>query len=369
MNQSLTKDQDYSVWLKKLKTKVRQVQIKAAVKVNSELLWFYWELGQDIVDKQKNAKWGYGFLKQLSKDLSAEFPDMKGFSLSNLKYIKQWYVFYSQEINKSQPTVGQNVHQEPSIGQQLVGQLTHVPWGHNIVIISKCKNPNEALFYIQKTIQNNWSRSVLTHHIESDLFHREGKAITNFELTLPAPQSDLAKETLKDPYNFDFLTLTEKHDEKELENALVNHVTKFLLELGAGFSYLGQQYKLEISGDEFFLDLLFYHVKLHCYVVVELKAVKFKPEFAGKLNFYVSAVDGMLKSELDNPTIGMLICKSKNDMVVEYSLKDVHKPIGVSEYIITKNLPQEFKSSLPSIEELEAELDGFAQQNGGDEDE
>jgi predicted nuclease of restriction endonuclease-like (RecB) superfamily len=369
MNQSLTKDQDYSVWLKKLKTKVRQVQIKAAVKVNSELLWFYWELGQDIVDKQKNAKWGYGFLKQLSKDLSAEFPDMKGFSLSNLKYIKQWYVFYSQEINKSQPTVGQNVHQEPSIGQQLVGQLTHVPWGHNIVIISKCKNPNEALFYIQKTIQNNWSRSVLTHHIESDLFHREGKAITNFELTLPAPQSDLAKETLKDPYNFDFLTLTEKHDEKELENALVNHVTKFLLELGAGFSYLGQQYKLEISGDEFFLDLLFYHVKLHCYVVVELKAVKFKPEFAGKLNFYVSAVDGMLKSELDNPTIGMLICKSKNDMVVEYSLKDVHKPIGVSEYIITKNLPQEFKSSLPSIEELEAELDSFAQQNGGDEDE
>jgi len=294
---------------------------------------------------------------------------MKGFSLSNLKYIKQWYVFYSQEINKSQPTVDQNVPQELSIGQQLVGQLTQVPWGHNIVIISKCKNPNEALFYIQKTIQNNWSRAVLTHHIESDLFYREGKAITNFELTLPAPQSDLAKETLKDPYNFDFLSLTEKHDEKELENALVNHVTKFLLELGAGFSYLGQQYKLEISGDEFFIDLLFYHVKLHCYVVVELKAVKFKPEFAGKLNFYVSAVDGMLKSELDNPTIGMLICKSKNDMVVEYSLKDVHKPIGVSEYIITKNLPKKFKSSLPSIEEIEAELDGFAQQNGDIENE
>lgn len=259
--------------------------------------------------------------------------------------------------------------QEQVIGQQLVALLTQVPWGHNIVIISKCKNPNEAFFYIQKTIQNNWSRAVLTHHIESDLFHREGKAITNFKITLPAPQSDLAKETLKDPYNFDFLTLTEKHDEKELENALVNHVTKFLLELGTGFSYLGQQYKLEISGDEFFIDLLFYHVKLHCYVVVELKAVKFKPEFAGKLNFYVSAVDGILKSKLDNPTIGILICKSKNDMVVEYTLKDVHKPIGVSEYIITKNLPQEFKSSLPSIEELEAELDGFAQQNGDSEDE
>ena len=268
-----------------------------------------------------------------------------------LKYIKQWYLFYSQEIGKSQQAVGQK-----PIAKQAVSQLIQIPWGHNIAIISKCKNLDEALFYIQKTIQNNWSRSVLTHHIESDLFKREGKAITNFKATLPEPQSDLARETLKDPYNFDFLTLTEKHNEKELENALINHVTKFLLELGAGFSYIGQQYKLEVSGDEFFIDLLFYHVKLHCYVVVELKAVKFKPEFAGKLNFYVSAVDGILKSEQDNTSIGILICKSKNDTVVEYALKDVHKPIGVSEYIITKNLPDEFKSSLPSIEDIEAEL-------------
>jgi len=216
----------------------------------------------------------------------------------------------------------------------------------------------EALFYIQKTIQNNWSRSVLTHHIESNLFKREGKAITNFKATLPEPQSDLARETLKDPYSFDFLALTERHNEKELENALVNHVTKFLLELGAGFSYMGRQYKLEIEGDEFFIDLLFYHVELHCYVVVELKTVKFKPEFAGKLNFYISAVDDILKSKRDNPSIGILICKSKKNTVVEYALKDVHKPIGVSEYIITKNLPEEFKSSLPSIEEIEAELSG-----------
>jgi predicted nuclease of restriction endonuclease-like (RecB) superfamily len=343
MNHSLKKDKDYSVWLKELKNRVRLVQIKAAVKVNSELLLFYWELGQDIAEKQKNTKWGDGFLKQLSIDLSAEFPDMKGFSLRNLKYTKQWYLFYSKEIEKN---------------QQAVAQLIQIPWGHNIVIISKCKNPDEAFFYIQKTIQNNWSRSVLTHHIESNLFKREGKAITNFKATLPAPQSDLARETLKDPYNFDFLTLTERHDEKELEGALVNHVTRFLLELGAGFSYIGQQYKLEISGDEFFIDLLFYHVKLHCYVVVELKAVKFKPEFAGKLNFYISAVDGILKSEQDNTTIGILICKSKNDTVVEYALKDVHKPIGVSEYMITRNLPDEFKSSLPSIEEIEAELSG-----------
>ncbi len=354
MKQALIQNKTYYSWLKELKHKVRLVQIKAAVKVNSELLQFYWELGQDIADKQRNAKWGDGFLKQLSIDLSSEFPDMKGFSLSNLKYIKQWYLFYSQEIGKSQQAVGQK-----PIAKQAVSQLVQIPWGHNIAIISKCKNLDEALFYIQKTIQNNWSRSVLTHHIESDLFKREGKAITNFKATLPEPQSDLARETLKDPYNFDFLTLTEKYNEKELENALINHVTKFLLELGAGFSYIGQQYKLEVSGDEFFIDLLFYHVKLHCYVVVELKAVKFKPEFAGKLNFYVSAVDGILKSEQDNTSIGILICKSKNDTVVEYALKDVHKPIGVSEYIITKNLPDEFKSSLPSIEDIEAELTGM----------
>lgn len=374
MKYPLTKDKDYSAWLKELKNKVRLVQIKAAVKVNTELLLFYWELGRDIADKQKGARWGEGFLKQLSLDLSSEFPDMKGFSLRNLKYIKQWYAFWHKKIiakppdsqlafENSQQPVDQNSQKIPlqvkkSFGQQVVAQLMQIPWGHNIVIISKCKNPEEACFYLQKTIQNNWSRSVLTHHLESNLFKREGKSITNFEATLPTPQSDLARETLKDPYNFDFLTLTEKHNEKELEDALVNHVTRFLLELGAGFSYIGQQYRLEVSGDEFYIDLLFYHVKLHCYVVVELKSVKFKPEFAGKLNFYVSAVDEILKSEQDNATIGILICKSKNDTVVEYALKDVHKPIGVSEYIITKNLPDEYKTSLPSIEEIEAELSG-----------
>lgn len=276
----------------------------------------------------------------MSIDLHEEFPGMKGFSERNLKYIRQWYQFFRKS---------------DSIGQQLVAQI---PWGHNIAILSKCKNTVEAIFYIQKTIQNNWSRAVLIHHIESGLYSREGKAITNFQTTLPAPHSDLARQTMKDPYNFDFLTLREKHDEKELENALVKHVTKFLLELGAGFSFIGRQYRLEVAGDEYFVDLLFYHVKLHCYIVIELKAVKFKPEFAGKLNFYVSAVDGILKTKIDNPTIGIIICKSKNDTVVEYALKDIHKPIGVSEYIITKNLPDDLKSSLPSIEEIEAELGG-----------
>jgi len=340
MNKSLITDKDYYLFINDIKSRIKKSQIKAAVSVNQALLNLYWDMAAQIVEKQKHTSWGDGFLKQLSKDLQSEFPDIKGFSLRNLKYMRQWFLFWSQDS---------------LIGQQLVAQI---PWGHNLIIMSKTQNHDQALFYVQKTIQNNWSRAVLAHHIESDLYARDGKAITNFQTTLPEPQSDLARQTLKDPYNFDFLTIREKHDEKELEDALVNHVTKFLLELGVGFSYIGRQQKLEVGSDDFFIDLLFYHVKLHCDVVIELKAVKFKPEFAGKLNFYVSAVDGILKSEQDNPTIGILICKSKNDTVVEYALKDIHKPIGVSEYIITRSLPDEFKSSLPSIQEIEAELEG-----------
>jgi len=278
---------------------------------------------------------------------------MKGFSLRNLHYMRQWYQFWSGTNSIVQQAAAQL--DNALYVQQLVSQI---PWWHNVIIISKIKDQGEALFYVQQTIQNNWSRAVLTHHIESRLFQRNGKAVTNFKATLPAPQSDLAQQILKDPYNFDFLLLRKKHDEKELEDALIEHVTRFLLELGAGFSYIGRQYKLEVGGDEYYIDLLFYHTRLHCFVVIELKAVKFKPEFAGKLNFYVSAVDGILKTEQDNPTIGLIICKSKNDVVVEYALKDIHKPIGVSEYLITKNLPIEFQSSLPSIEQIEAELGG-----------
>ena len=343
-------DKKYSAWLKELKSRIRSVQLKAALKVNTELLNFYWELGADIVAKQAAAKWGDGFIARLSRDLMVEFPEMKGFSLSNLKYIKQWYLFYIGHESISQQLVGQLKKVK---AQQLVAQI---PWGHNLVIISKVNGINEALFYVQKTIQNNWSRALLTHQIESGLYEREGKAVNNFKATLPAPQSDLAHQTLKDPYIFDFLALRDKHDEKEMEDGLISQVTRFLLEMGSGFSYIGRQYRLEVGGDEFFVDLLFYHTRLHCYVVVELKAVKFKPEFAGKLNFYVSAVDGILKTEEDNPTIGILICKSRNKTVVEYALKDIHKPIGVSEYMITRNLPEALKSSLPSIEEIEAEL-------------
>jgi predicted nuclease of restriction endonuclease-like (RecB) superfamily len=339
MGINLVKTPEYRTFIQAIKQRIQSSQIKAAIAVNQELLRLYWDLAAQIVEKQREAAWGDGFLAQISQDLKAEFPDMKGFSVRNLEGMRQWYRFWSDDS---------------AIALQVVAQI---PWGHNLTIVAKIKNPDEAMFYVQKTIQNNWSRSVLTHQIEAGLYQREGKAISNFEATLPAPQSDLARQTLKDPYNFDFLMLREKHDEQELENALIENITRFLLELGAGFSYLGRQYRLEVGGDEFFMDLLFYHVRLHCYVVIELKTVKFKPEFAGKLNFYISAVDGILKTEQDSPTIGLLICKSKNDTVVEYALRDVNKPIGVSEYMIAQQLPEEFRSSLPSIEAIEAELD------------
>ncbi len=344
LSQSFANSNEYKHWLGSLKNKVRNAQLKAAVSVNQELLRFYWELGTDIVEKQKNTSWGDGFIKQLSKDLTAEFPDLKGFSYSNIKYIRQWSLFWTTII---------------PIGQQAVGQLdkiTQIPWGHNVTIISKCNSTSEALYYVENTIAYGWSRSVLVHQIESGLWQREGKAISNFSNVLPQPQSDLASQTLKDPYVFDFLTLSKKHDERELETGLIDHITSFLLELGSGFAYVGRQMPLQVGEREFFLDLLFYHVKLHCYVVIELKTVDFEPEHAGKLNFYIKAVDELIRDTKDHPTIGILICKNKDKMVAEYALSDIHKPIGISEYKITQSLPDELKSSLPSIEELESEL-------------
>ena len=332
---------EYKEFIKRIKLKARQAQIRASVRVNSTLIEFYWELGEEIVLKQKNTNWGSGFLKNMSRDLMDEFPEVKGFSKRNLEFIRKWYLYYSQK---------------DSITKQVVSQLALIPWGHNIVIIQKSENITEALFYVQKTIENGWSRVVLRQQIVNQLFKREGKALTNFSATLPQAQSDLANELTKDPYQFDFLTLREKYNERELEDALMENMTKFLLELGQGFAFVGRQYKLVVGGDEFRIDLLFYHIKLACYVVVELKTVKFQPEFAGKLNFYISAVDGELKEKRDNATIGILICKSKNSTIVEYALKDINKPIGVSEYQLSHVLPKEFKSTLPSIEEIEEEL-------------
>ena len=350
----IIKSSEYNNWLRELKSKLKQSQIKASIKVNTVLLEFYWELGNDIVEKQKNSTWGSGFLKQLSVDLMAEFPDMKGFSYRNIKYIKQWYLFYSNiENEKGQQVVALL---ENTIAKQVVSQLIQIPWGHNIHIVSKCKNTKESLFYVNKTIENGWSRSVLVHQIESKLYERSGKAISNFETTLPKEQSDLANEFIKDPYNFDFLTLSENFKEKELESGLLEHITSFLLELGSGFAFIGKQKNLKVGQKDFYIDLLFYHIRMHCYVVVELKTVDFEPEFAGKLNFYIKAVDETIKAKEDKPTIGILLCKSKDKVVVEYSLSDIHKPMGISEYQLTHIVPEELKGSLPAIEDIEAEL-------------
>jgi len=335
---------EYKEFIQRIKIKAQQAQIKASVKVNSTLLEFYWELGQEIIEKQKIANWGSAFLKNMSKDLMREFPNMKGFSKRNLELIRKWYLYYSEKNE---------------ITKQAVSQLLLIPWGHNIVIVQKSKNVEEALFYVQKTIENSWSRSVLVHQVESLLYERQGKALSNFSNTLPKPQSDLANEILKDPYNFDFLTLTDDYKERELENALIDNVSSFLLELGSGFAFVGKQKHLQVGERDFYIDLLFYHTQMHCYVVIELKTVDFEPEFAGKLNFYLKAVDMEIKSDKDEPTIGILLCKGKDKTLVEYALSDIHKPMGVSEYELTHILPKELESSLPSIEEIEEELNSM----------
>ena len=269
-----------------------------------------------------------------------DFPQVKGFSPRNLKYIRQWRAYW----------------QEAEIGQQAVAQLLTIPWGHNLVILSKCENHAEVLYYVQQTQAHGWSRAVLTHQIESGLWHREGKAVSNFTRTLPAPQSDLAKQVLKDPYIFDFLSLTPEYDERELERALTEHITQFLLELGAGFAYMGRQVPLQVGEREFFIDLLFYHTRLHCHVVVELKTGDFEPEFAGKLNFYLKAVDEQLRGPHDAPSIGLLLCKGKDRLVAEYALSDIHKPLGLASYQLLRELPDALRGKLPSIEQWQAEL-------------
>lgn len=378
MGFDLIADREYKDWLSDIKLKVRNVQIKAALKVQTELLAFYWELGSDIVTKQTHARWGDGLIEQLSRDLMVEFPEMKGFSRSNLMYIKKWHLFYSsstlpsqnaqQDVSqlsteqKVQQPVGQIQEAEKvqrvvgQTGRQAIDLITEIPWGHNIAIITKCKNIDEALFYVQSTQAHNWSRSVLVHQIESGLYRREGRSVNNFAATLPKPQSDLALQTLKDPYIFDFLSMTKEYNERDLEKGLINHITHFLLELGAGFAFVGKQVQVQVGERDFFIDLLFYHVRLHCYVVVELKTVDFEPEHAGKLNFYIKAVDSKFRQEGDHPTIGILLCKNKDKLVAEYALSDIHKPIGVSEYQLTQSLPDNLKSSLPTVEEIEAEL-------------
>lgn len=371
----LLSDKNYKNWLVELKSKIQQSQIKAALAVNSQLIGLYWDLGKQIVEKQETANWGSGFIKQLSKDLKEEFPEMGGFSAKNLYRVRNFYLFYHQEFTKVAQVVRlleNSIQQQPvaelqndeneevtkvaQVAPELQNQLFMIPWGHHIMIMQKIKNVPEAVFYIQETINNNWSRAVLLHQIESNLYERQGKAVSNFHATLPQPQSDLVNQLLKDPYNFDFLQLTEKYNERDLEKSLTDHITQFLLELGAGFSFVGKQYEVSVGDKDYFIDLLFYHLKLRCFVVIELKVVDFQPEFAGKLNFYLNVIDDKLKHADDQPTIGIIICKTKNSVEAEYALKGIEKPIGISEYELNKVLPDELKSSLPSIEEIENEL-------------
>lgn len=331
---------EYKIFLHEIKERILSSQVKAALAVNSELITLYWEIGFRLHLKQKSEGWGAKTIERLANDLKSDFPDMKGFSHRNLKYM----VHFARE------------YPEFAIGQQLVAQI---PWGHNLLLLQKIASPEERLWYINKTIENGWSRNVLLHWIDSNLYGREGRAVTNFQSTLPSPQSDLAHQTLKDPYCFDFLALKKKFNEKELESGLLEHTQKFLLELGAGFAFVGRQYPLTVSDKEFFLDLLFYHLNLRCFVIVELKAKEFTPKDAGQMNFYLSVVDDLLRKPGDNPSIGLLLCKTKDKIIAEYALRDINKPIGISQYetALLESLPAELKASLPSIEDIEQELE------------
>ncbi len=333
-------DADYTQFLTTIKERLKVAQVRAALAANSELIQFYWELGFELVEKQKAHKWGGHFLEQFSQDMRQTFPEMQGFSVRNLQRMKQFATLYSKE----------------AITTQAVSQL---PWGHISRLIQMVKDQAVRDWYAQQTIKNGWSRSVLEMQIESGLHERQGtvsKKITNYHEHLPLPQSDLANEILKDPYNFDFLTISDKAHERAIEDALVTHVRDFLLELGQGFSFVGSQVPLTFDDQEFFVDLLFYHYKLHAFVVVELKATKFKPEHMGQLGFYLAVVDDQFRSPGDNQTIGILLCKSKNKVVAEYALRNIKAPIGVSEYTLSKSLPKELKSKLPTIEQIETEL-------------
>jgi predicted nuclease of restriction endonuclease-like (RecB) superfamily len=329
----------YVDWLADLKTRIHTAQQRATLAVNRELVLLYWQIGRDILARQAAQGWGAKVIERLAQDLRAAFPDMKGFSPRNLKYMRAFAEAWP----------------DAEFVQEVLAQL---PWYHQLALLDKLPGQETRRWYAAKAIEHNWSRNVLVMQIETRLLERSGTAVTNFAASLPKPQSDLARESLKDPYRFDFLGLTDEAQEREVEKALVKHVTEFLLELGAGFAFVGRQVLLDVGGDEFFIDLLFYHLKLRCYVVIELKGGKFKPEHLGQLGFYLTAVDAQIKHPQDGPTIGLLLCKSKNKVVAEYALRDNAQPIGVAEYKLLESLPAELQTSLPSIEQIERELGG-----------
>jgi len=361
-----------------LKEKIRSARSQSALTVNKQLLSLYWEIGQTISQQENSEGWGAKVVETLSRDLLAEFPDMRGLSPRNLRYMRDFAVAYPQfQILQAPPTklpvssseqTGQPILQ-PAVAKlevaamlqppvaTLTSILASLPWAHNVVLLEKVKDTEQRMFYAQKTIEHSWSRDVLVYHIKSNLYKRQGKALTNFEVTLPKPQSDLARETLKNPYVFDFLSIGEEMQERDVEQALIRHIRKFMLELGKGFAYVGNQYNLNVAGDDYFLDLLFYNYHLHSFVVFELKVGEFKPEFAGKLNFYVNMVNEHIKGKNDNPTIGVLLCKTPNETVIRFTLKGITTPLGVADYKLAQTLPNKLKSKMPTIQELEKALD------------
>lgn len=334
-----TVPEGYAEWLADLKGRIHSAQQRAALAVNRELLLLYWQIGRDILMRQAEQGWGAKVIDRLAHDLHTAFPEMKGFSPRNLKYMRAFAEAWP----------------DAEFVQAVLAQL---PWYHHLALLEKLDSDESRRWYAGKAIENNWSRNVLVMQIETRLLERQGKAVTNFEQRLPKPQSDLARESLKDPYRFDFLGLGDEAQEREIESALVRHVTEFLLELGAGFAFVGRQLHLEVGGEDFFIDLLFYHLKLRRYVVIELKAGDFKPEHLGQLGFYLTAVDRQIKGEQDYPTIGLLLCKSRNKVVAEYALGDKTQPMSIAEYKLLESLPEHLQTNLPSIEQIERELQG-----------
>jgi predicted nuclease of restriction endonuclease-like (RecB) superfamily len=377
----LTHEYQYRELLTAIKEHIRSSQIKAALSVNATVIQLYWKIGETIAKNQALFEGRNKYIEQLASDIKYEFPDLSGFSKRSLFEIRRFYLFYnsisvqqvvalklenlakphksnddlSEEFSVQQVVELKNITDNQIINpvQQLVALI---PWGHHVLILNKIKVPEQALFYIQQTIEHNWSRAILALQIEQDLFSRQGKAFNNFKTTLPEQQALIAQQMLKDPYNFGFLALEPQIQELDIEKQLTEHITKFLLELGKGFAFIGRQYPLEVGGKEYRLDLLFYHIRLRSFVVIDLKTGAFEPEFAGKMNFYLSVIDDQLKQETDQPTIGIILCKGKRGIEVEYTLRGINKPIGISEFIITQALPAEFKSNIPTIEEFEKEL-------------
>ena len=379
MTQVLTVSQnkEYRSWVKELKQRYLSSRLKASVDANRTLLEYYWSVGRDIEDKQYANTYGSKFYETLSHDMRSEMSGEKGFSEGNIRYMYRFYQLYNQLIvnlpqsaeDFSQTNLLQGVDDSdianlPQLAERLYNEVCSIPWDHQRRIIDKCKgDAKKALFFVRKVIENSWGRDVLLNFLGTDLYERQAKALTNFSKTLPAPQSDLAQQTTKDPYVFNFLAMTEDYNERELEDALVANVTKFLVELGTGFAYMGKQYRLQVGEKEIFIDLLFYNTRIHAYCCVELKTGSFEASHLGQLGLYVTAVNHQLKTEYDNPTIGLLICKDKDNIEAQYSLEAYNLPLGISQYELSRLIPKEIKSSLPSIEQIESTLEQLSENN------